>query len=77
MELKAPPTAKQHIAVVEIGAAQTNWEPQAAHLRQGLLDRLREAGIFQTVSDGAAGGPGAVVVTGRITELDKGNKALR
>ncbi len=49
------------------------------HLREGLVARLREAGDFREVIVGSASPapPAAVVVSGKLTEIDKGSTAAR
>ncbi len=48
------------------------------HLREGLVARLREADVFQEVIVGSVSPiPAAVVVSGKLTEIDKGSTAAR
>ncbi len=49
------------------------------HLRQGLVARLREVEDFREVIVGSANSapPAAIVISGKLTEIDKGSTAAR
>jgi hypothetical protein len=76
------PTDLQSFHVVSVGAVDAS-DPQFAYLgapfRQAFADKLRELRAFDTVNDNPATppDPGAFVVTATLTEIGKGNAAVR
>ncbi len=77
--VQKPPVAAKSITIGELKAAKDLWLGQVPYLRKGMLAKLRESNAFTNVSDGTKDGlvSESVVVTGAITHVDKGNKALR
>lgn len=69
----------QTLAVGDIWVADTLWEGRLPFLRRGLTERLREKGAFVEILDPAPEvlPPQTVLVTGQVTDVQKGNKALR
>ncbi|HXQ67571.1 MAG TPA: DUF4410 domain-containing protein [Alphaproteobacteria bacterium] len=72
----------QHYTIVELGSVEPTdktWVGEALHFRKGFVDRLRELKAFDTVNDPADGSPPpeAIVVSGAITQVDKGSKVVR
>lgn len=69
----------QHLAVGEIGVVDELWEGHLPFLRRGLKDRLQEKGEFGTILDPAPDTlpPNTLLVTGQVTNVEKGNEALR
>jgi len=77
--LKAPTQKYPVIVVGDITVEDKLWEYLVPHFRRGLVKELTEQKAFDAVLD-AAPTPmpdSAVLVTGNITEIDKGNLALR
>ena len=73
------PRHYQTLAVGDIWAADTLWEGRLPFLRRALTERLREKGAFVEILDPAPDvlPPQTVLVTGQVTDVQKGNKALR
>jgi hypothetical protein len=72
----------QSYNLLELGEIQVQdkiWAPQVAWFRRGFVARLKEVGSFATVADPAD--PtlpiDAIVVSGEITEIDKGSAVAR
>lgn len=76
------PTSLQNYRSVAVGAVDAN-NPQFAEwapfFRQGLVRRLDELKAFDSVSDNPPTAPGAgtLVVTATLTNVDRGDAALR
>jgi hypothetical protein len=62
-----------------VAAPDKASEPTVVYFRRGFTRRLEETKAFATVVDAAptASLPAALVVSGRITEIDKGSRAAR
>jgi hypothetical protein len=75
----APPQQYAVITVGDLTAEDPLWTPLMPHFRRGVLQSLRERQVFATVLDAATGTavPSSIVLSGTITEVDKGNEALR
>lgn len=79
-ELVAPPAEPySRVAVGKITAADALWEGRLPFLRRGLVEQLSQDGHFTEILDPAPEqlAPGTVLITGRVTEVEKGNRALR
>lgn len=79
----SPPAAlAQNYRAVVLGAVDAS-QPEFAYLipffREGFVRRLNELKAFDSVSDNPSTPPGAgtLVVTASLTEVDKGDAALR
>lgn len=74
-----PSAAPAVLAIDPLRFPDRLWEPLGAHFERGLRERLVEEGAFAEILHPApeALGPGAVRFRGTITEVDKGNAALR
>lgn len=72
----APPAA---LAIEPLRFQDRLWEPLGAHFERGLRERLAEERAFAEILAPApqALGPSTVRLQGTITEVDKGNAALR
>lgn len=79
MEMKAPARSYSAIAVGDITAADTLWNTQTEYLRRALIKKMTESNAFDEVLDPAPSPlpDKAVLLTGKITDVDKGDKALR
>ena len=77
--LPAPEKKIDTVIVAELSSDDELLELYIPHLRQGLVARLREAEAFQEVIVGSASPTPAtaVVVSGKLTEIDKGSTAAR
>jgi hypothetical protein len=77
-----PPAIAQNYHAVALGAVDVK-EQQFAYLvpffREGFVRRLNELKAFDTVSDNppTPPGPGTLVITATLTDVDKGDAALR
>ncbi len=76
------PAPEQKINTVIVAELSSDVELLGLYiprLRQGLVARLREADVFQEVIVGSLGSipAAAVVVSGKLTEIDKGSTAAR
>lgn len=72
----------RNVDVVAIGDIESDdeiWGSRIPYLRRGLLARLREEGGFAGVLDGTPSvvSENGITVSGKVTEVDKGNRALR
>ena len=67
------------VELAEVQLADNAWIGQAQHFRRGFIERLRELKAFDTVTDPADATlpEGSIAVSGQITEVDKGNRAVR
>ena len=75
----APEQKIDTVVVAELTSEDELLELYIPHLRQGLVARLREAEDFRAVIVGSASPapPAAIVVSGKLTEIDKGSTAAR
>jgi|GEM_PF-1508821 len=75
----APEQKIDTVVVADLTSEDELLELYIPHLRQGLVARLREAGDFREVIVGSASPapPAAIVVSGKLTEIDKGSTAAR
>ena len=75
----APEQKIDTVVVAELTSEDELLELYIPHLRQGLVARLREAEGFREVIVGSASPapPAAIVVSGKLTEIDKGSTAAR
>lgn len=69
----------QHLAVGGIGVVDELWKGHLPFLRRGLKERLQKKGEFATILDPAPDTlpPNTLLVTGQVTNVKKGNQALR
>ncbi len=74
-----PPTTPQVLAIEPLRFPDRLWEPLGGHFERGLTERLAEERAFAEILSPAPQvlGPSAVLLRGTITEVDKGNAALR
>ena len=75
----APEQKIDTVVVAELTSEGELLELYIPHLREGLVARLREAEDFREVIVGSASPapPAAIVVSGKLTEIDKGSTAAR
>jgi hypothetical protein len=75
----APPQSYDTIVIREIEATDELVETRLPYFRAGLVGGLREADAFPNIveSDTDPVPMSGISLTGRITEVDKGSKALR
>ncbi len=75
----APEQKIDTVVVAELASEDELLELYIPHLRQGLVARLREAEDFREVIVGSASPapPAAIVISGKLTEIDKGSTAAR
>ena len=75
----APEQKIDTVVVAELTSEDELLELYIPHLRQGLVARLREAEDLREVIVGSASPapPAAIVVSGKLTEIDKGSTAAR
>ncbi len=75
----APEQKIDTVVVADLTSEDELLELYIPHLRQGLVARLREAGDFREVIVGSVSPapPAAIVVSGKLTEIDKGSTAAR
>ncbi len=79
-EFSQTPTAKYETVIVgDITTDNELWQSRVANFRQGLTQRLTESQAFDKVLTVAPEKlpPSSILLSGRITEVDKGSKALR
>ena len=74
--------AKQSVHTVVVGDITTSeelWQFYIPHIRHGLINKLNESEAFEEVLASAPEmmPPGAVLITGQLTEIDKGSAAAR
>jgi hypothetical protein len=74
-----PTQAYQTIALGDVDVADKIWAPQVEHFRRAFIARLKESNAFATVTEQPPATPaaGVLTVSGQITEIDKGSRALR
>ncbi|RMD62325.1 MAG: DUF4410 domain-containing protein [Alphaproteobacteria bacterium] len=67
------------VFIGDIDSSEKIWQGRLPYFREGLVDKLHEAGLFTQVSDTVPETlpESAILVSGTVTEVDKGNKALR
>jgi hypothetical protein len=67
------------LAIGDIGIYDLHYDYLLAFFRRGFVDTIQPKQVFETVEDPApAPLPGSsLLLTGRITEVDEGNEALR
>jgi hypothetical protein len=77
--VQKPAEHYQNIAVGEVAAKDVLWNAYAIQLRRGLIAALIKSKKFAQVLDPAPQPlpPSTVLVTGQVTEADKGDEALR
>ncbi len=75
----APEQKIDTVVVADLTSEDELLDLYIPHLREGLVARLREAGDFSEVIVGSASPapPAAIVVSGKLTEIDKGSTAAR
>jgi hypothetical protein len=75
----APERKIDTVVVAELTSENDILNLYIPHLRQGLVARLREAEDFREVIVGSASSapPAAIVISGKLTEIDKGSTAAR
>ncbi len=75
----APEQKIDTVVVAELTSEDELLELYIPHLRQGLVARLREAEDLREVIVGSASAapPAAIVISGKLTEIDKGSTAAR
>jgi hypothetical protein len=75
----AAPKPYQQVAIDKIGVTDELWEGRLPFLRCALKDRLQEKGEFTAILDPAPDvlPPHTVLVSGQVTQVKKGSKALR
>ena len=75
----APEQKIDTVVVAELTSENDILNLYIPHLRQGLVARLREAEDFREVIVGSASSapPAAIVISGKLTEIDKGSTAAR
>ena len=75
----APEQKIDTVVVAELTSEDELLELYIPHLRQGLVARLREAEDLREVIVGSASPapPAAIVISGKLTEIDKGSTAAR
>ncbi len=75
------PSAQKYsaVAIGDIGTEDKLWEYLVPHFRRGLIQRLSEKQAFEAIFDPAPPqmAETAVLFTGKFTNIDKGNAALR
>ncbi len=75
----APEQKIDTVVVADLTSEDELLDLYIPHLRQGLVARLREAEDFREVIVGSASPipPAAIVVSGKLTEIDKGSTVAR
>jgi len=75
----APPERYTTVAVGSITSEDKLYENLAAHFRRGFVEAMGELKAFETIQDPAPGTlqPSSVLVSGTLTEINKGSEALR
>src|SRR5262245_26501144 len=76
----APPTtAPRALIVGDVTSGNADWEPHRQAFRRSVVEWLRNNGGFESVGDERPASPtvGAVLLVGSVTEIDRGNAALR
>ena len=77
--VNAPSRDYDKVVIRDIGVADELWEPRLPYLRRALVAKLREDEKFTEVLDPAPEllPEDAIVISGQVTNIDKGDKALR
>jgi len=77
--VQAPTRDYDKVVISDIGVADELWEARLPYLRRALVAKLREDEKFAEVIDPAPNPvpKDAIVISGKVTEFDKGDKALR
>lgn len=77
--VQAPGRDYDKVVIGDIGAVDELWEPRLPFLRSALVAKLREDKTFPQVFDRPPEPvpEDAIVVSGRVSMIDKGSKALR
>lgn len=77
--VQTPGQTYETIVVGEIAVEQDIWQGRLPYLREGLIGKLKESGAFSQVLETVPEqvGSSAIILTGTVTEVEKGNKALR
>jgi Domain of unknown function (DUF4410) len=67
------------VALGEITVDEPIWQGYVAHVKFGLTRKLRSEGAFPAIQNAAPEtlAPGAILVTGRLLDMDKGSRAAR
>ena len=74
----APEQKIDTVVVADLTSADERLNLYIPHLRQGLVARLREADFREVIVDSASPAPpAAIVISGKLTEIDKGSTAAR
>lgn len=74
----APEQNIDTVVVADLTSADERLNLYIPHLRQGLVARLREADFREVIVDSASPAPpAAIVISGKLTEIDKGSTAAR
>jgi hypothetical protein len=75
-----PPTERYRtVAVGDISAEDEIWAGKERYVRAGLVERLRDSGAFDSVLYPAPDPlpPEAILVSGHVTEANKGDRWMR
>ncbi len=77
--VNAPSRDYDKVVIGDIGADDELWETQLPYLRKGIAEKLREDEKFAEVFDPTpeAVPEDAIVISGQVSEIEKGSKALR
>jgi uncharacterized protein DUF4410 len=77
--VNAPSRDYDKVVIGDITAADQLWETRLPYLRRGLAAQLREDAEFTEVLDPApdAVPEDAIIISGEVSEVEKGSKALR
>ena len=74
----APEQNIDTVVVADLTSADERLNLYIPHLRQGLVARLREADFREVIVDSASPAPpAAIVISGKLTEIDNGSTAAR
>ena len=74
----APEQKIDTVVVADLTSADERLNLYIPHLRQGLVARLREADFREVIAGSASPAPpAAIVISGTLTEIDKGSTAAR
>ena len=78
-QVYSPTERYRTVAVGDISAEDEIWADKARYVRAGLVEQLRESGAFDSVIDPAPDPlpPEAILVSGHLTEANKGNRWMR
>ena len=74
-----PPQPPKVLVLTDIKVGDPLWDNYKLHFTRGVTDYLKQKGGFESVvtEKPAAVQEGSVILTGTITEVDKGSTALR